>query len=322
MNQKDRLASYTASSIFPVKLLHNDEIIDEGGRILPFHIQVCPTNLCDLNCSFCSCANRNSGLTIPWQDMQNMLIMFSELGTRAISVTGGGEPLLYPELNALIDLAESLQIKVGLVTNGIAIENLKAKRISWIRVSVSDTRQLNTGFFEGLKRAIERIPNADWSFSYVLTKYPQYEKLKKILAFAEENHFGHVRIVSDLMDLDHTPEMEDVRSVLDGISGESLALYQGRKEYDAGQQRCLVSLLKPTIAADGNVYPCCGVQYALQNPSRDFEPSMSMGHWSEFRDIMSAQRHFDGSRCVRCYYKFYNEALAMLTAKVKHKEHI
>jgi len=322
MNQKDRLASYTAASIFPIKLLHNDKIIDEEGRILPFHVQLCPTNRCDLNCSFCSCINRDSDLTIPWEDIQNMLLMFFNLGTRAITITGGGEPLLYPDLNKMIDLAEVLRIKVGLVINGIAIENLKAKGISWIRVSVSDTRQLNAGFFERLTDAIGRVPKADWSFSYVLTRNPQYEKLKKVLAFAQQNHFGHVRIVSDLMDLDQVPAMETVRSVLGATSGEPLALYQGRKEYTVGQEHCLISLLKPSIAADGNVYPCCGVQYALANPSKDFEPSMNMGHWTDFENIFRDQRYFDGSVCVRCYYKNYNNTLNMMSTRVQHKEFV
>jgi len=54
MNKKD---SYTAADAFPIKVLKNS--ILQNGKIKPFHIQLYPTNVCNLNCSFCSCANRN-----------------------------------------------------------------------------------------------------------------------------------------------------------------------------------------------------------------------------------------------------------------------
>lgn len=318
----DRLASYTASSIFPVKLIHNERILDEEGRIVPFHIQLCPTNECDLNCECCSCAGRQRDLCLPWLDVREMLVMFASLGTRALTITGGGEPMLYPETNELMDTANRLGIKVGLVTNGLTILRLETSELAWLRVSFSDARSPTKAFLDNLHAAVAKMPQIDWSFSYILTRNPRYDTLKIITQFAEEHNFSHIRLVSDLMDLDSVPEMSEAKSALQGTPGELRVIYQGRKEYTAGQKHCLISLLKPTIGADGGIYPCCGAQYALANPSRDFEKAMKMGHWTEFPEIMYEQRYFDGSVCVRCYYKGYNDALQMKVMQVKHKEHV
>lgn len=318
----DHLASYTASSIFPVKLLHNEGILDDEGRIVPFHIQLCPTNECNLNCEYCSCAGRQHELSLPWLDVREMLIMFAVMGSRAITITGGGEPLLYPKINELVDIADRLGMKVGLVTNGVAIQRLETPAVAWLRVSFSDDRLPDKTFLDNLDAAVKRMPKTDWAFSYILTRRPKYDRIKTIVKFAEEHNFSHIRLVSDLMDLDNVPDMSKAKSALHDAPGETRVIYQGRKEYTTGQKHCLISLLKPTIGADGGIYPCCGVQYALVNPSRDFEKTMRMGHWTEFRDIMREQRHFDGSVCAKCYYKEYNDVLQMKVMRVKHKEHI
>jgi organic radical activating enzyme len=320
--EPDMLASYTsASGGAPVKLLQSkDAVID--GRIVPVHLQVCPTNRCNLNCDFCSCSGRDKKLELSWSAIQELLVMFRDCGTRAITITGGGEPLLHPKINQMIDLCRGLGIDVGLVTNGIAIDRLATHDLMWIRVSTSDKRDLDGHFWERLDRAVGARPETDWNFSHVLTAEPDYDVIRQVLEFAGTHDFTHVRIVSDLLNLDQVPSMEEVRRELTSAPGEDLALYQGRKAFTRGRKRCLISLLKPTIAADGHAYPCCGVQYALPDPTYDFEGRMDMGEYRDFPTRLASQEPFDGSPCVQCYYDEYNVMLDLMTRSLKHRRHV
>lgn len=320
----DPLGSYSASGIFPPKLLQNDDIITGDGLIVPVHPQLLPTNVCNLNCSFCSCKERDKKLSLPWEKAQQILHAFASFGAKAITITGGGEPLLYPKINELFELALSLGIRIGLVTNGMptVIERLRNTDLTWVRVSVSDKMKMDSLFLRGLSNAIMRTPQIDWAFSYVLTKNPDYVKLAALLKFADEHDFTHMRIVSDLTDLDNVPEMDEVRIALAMMPGEHLVIYQERKAYTKGHKRCLISLLKPVIGPDGGIWPCCGVQYALSKPTNDMEASMRMGDWTDFRDIMQKQRCFNGSVCARCYYENYNQLLDLMTRRIEHKEFV
>ena len=51
-----RKESYTVASAFPVKVAINQELIESiitDRLISPIHIQINPTNECNLNCDFC-----------------------------------------------------------------------------------------------------------------------------------------------------------------------------------------------------------------------------------------------------------------------------
>jgi hypothetical protein len=113
------------------------------------------------------------------------------------------------------------------------------------------------------------------------------------------------------------------RQVVDrgGVS-DKLAIWQGRQHYFAGTPRCLISLLKPVIGADGMIYPCCGAQYAESVPAKDYPKSMVMGGVEDTNVIWDKQLAFDGSRCVKCYYEHYNSALAALVDDINHMQFV
>jgi len=103
-----------------------------------------------------------------------------------------------------------------------------------------------------------------------------------------------------------------------------LVIFQGRKRYSHGNKKCLLSLLKPNIGPDGNIYPCCGVQYLDKIPNRTFSETYSMGKITDIEKIYEEQRYFNGSVCDRCYYAEYNYAMNMMWgyASVHHREFI
>ena len=315
------VASFTAASTYPVKLLQNAGVVNPCGHVLPYHLQLYPTNRCNLNCAFCSCSERDKRQELSIQEITKILAAFQRLGTRACTITGGGEPLLHSHFNDILVAAEFNHIKVGLVTNGTVIDRLDSHYPTWIRISLSDGRLLDDAYYDAVGRACSRY-TSDWSFSYVLTAEPDYDKLRRAVTFAAAHNFTHVRIVADLFDTDCVPDMGAVRGEIGDIPGADLIIYQGRKDATRGRERCWMSLMKPTIAADGRVWPCCGAQYAINNETHGLPESMCMGSWEEYATRVRKQDYFRGDICDRCYYNAMNDVLEQMVLPLKHVEFV
>jgi len=327
MSDEIKKLSYTAANTVPLKLRQHKNVPDCNGKIAPIHIQLNPTNRCNLNCEFCSCYKRDK--TIEWDFDDAMLTMQTAalLGCRAVTITGGGEPLLYSKINELIDfLHDDLHIQIGLVTNGTQFGKIRMKtfeKIKWCRISHSDNRSFGPQYKTDLSLQVALLNSVDWSFSYVLSNSPNYKKICDVVKYANRKGFTHVRIVSDLLNTDNVPGMESVRNHLkcSGVP-DDIVIYQGRKEFVQGRKECLISLLKPVIGADGNLYPCCGTQYAMDPPPGDYDSSMCMGPEADLYNLYLKQKCFDGSNCVRCYYDEYNSELEMMVIPLEHKEFV
>jgi MoaA/NifB/PqqE/SkfB family radical SAM enzyme len=313
----DRRQSYTAADILPAKVVQQQHLFADG-KLRPIHIQLNPTNRCNRTCQFCSCSARDKHLELPLAEVRDMFAVFRELGSKAVTITGGGEPLLHPHINEIIESAKENGIDVGLVSNGDVINRLNSDWPMWLRISCSDEEPVTDKWLDKIEATMPVAAGATWAFSYVLTRRPDWDNLRKILTFAVSHNMSHVRIVSDLLDLDGVPEMDVVRRELGELGEDPHIIYQGRKQFVAGDKRCLTSLVKPSIAASGLVYPCCGAQYAPKEPLLDYNGPMGMGHWREFPRRIAEQDWFDGSQCYRCYYHHYNTLLELSVAKLEH----
>ncbi len=312
MNKDKLVRSYTSASTFPTKLLHKKVI--EDGKIIPVHAQIIPTNNCNLKCKFCSYADREKNLEIDFNELKKSIDVLASRGTKAITWTGGGETSLYNKINEALNYAGSKGIQSGMVTNGILFDKLTHQNsLTWCRVSSSDDR---VPAYEQIKSALKINPQTDFAFSHVVTKNPNYQIMKGVINFANENNFTHIRLVSDLYDLDNVPNMEDIKKNLEGID-DNKVIYQGRKDSTRGTKDCYISLLKPVIGPEG-IFPCCGTNYAIKGMKRKPVDEMKMGEIKDLAYILDNQKHFDGKICDTCYYSEYNSALSKLLNKPEH----
>jgi len=303
----------------PAKIIQQAALV-YNGRFKPVHVQISPTNVCQLDCSFCSCANRASNVEMSYADYVGIMETFKGHGCRAVTITGGGEPTLHRDINGILHATSALGIAAGLVSNGLSLDRVQTdalQTLTWARVSFSDDRTFDDDFAARVIAAVHRAPAVDWAFSYVVTEGINYGNIAKVINLANELKFTHVRLVTDLLNVDNVPDMASIREqvLLMGVD-DSRVVYQGRKAYSHGAKDCRIALVKPVISADGGWYPCCGVQYALEDQGLDFEQSMCMGN--NHGRIIFDQKPFDGSRCVRCYYDEYNTILRAMAAPLDH----
>ena len=137
---------------------HLDRIADlrAGRDIVPTHVQLILSDLCNQDCHFCAyrmeggfatqnfadaSGNRNPNRRIPTAKAIEILDDCAALGVEAIEFTGGGEPTVHPDCMEIIAHAQALGMKTGLVTNGVKLASHPAlARLSWLRISLDAGR--------------------------------------------------------------------------------------------------------------------------------------------------------------------------------------
>ena len=103
-------------------------------------LRISVTTNCQLNCIFC----HREGINNHWQDINismdfftKIISSFKELGGKEINLTGG-EPLLHPQIQELIEVAYNPDWKLALCTNGQYLDKIfnKINKINQIKLSV------------------------------------------------------------------------------------------------------------------------------------------------------------------------------------------
>lgn len=319
--------AYTAANAFPMKMLTNKSFcaaVIRGG-IAPLHLQFFPTNRCNSNCGFCSCANRDKTLEMGMDMVREVVGKFAEKGMKAVTITGGGEPLMHPDIEEIFNVFAGYGTEIGLVSNGILLSKVSVegwKKVTWCRVSVSDERKYEMHYVEGIREAVRKGCGVDWAFSYVVGDNYNIHNILQFVQLALELKFTHVRLVSDI--LSDADVMGEVKALVLKLLPEAAAIviFQSRAAFDKGMKDCRISLLKPLVGPDGKLFPCCGVQYAHDNDERDMVDSMCMGTVDEMDVIWEEQRNFDGSECAKCYYTAYNTCLSLLHTPIAHADFV
>lgn len=165
------------------KLVHHPEALQdlrERRHQSPTQIHFMPMLACNQHCSFCSYGHRtkedeegqfgwkNMALMsddyIPVEKMRECVADWRAMGVKAVELTGGGEPLLYPYISDFLWLAADWGVDMALVTNGTALNEQNASRFcstnwKWARVSID----------AGTKEqyiATRRVPASHWAFAW------------------------------------------------------------------------------------------------------------------------------------------------------------
>jgi len=114
----------------------------------PGHVRIKPYNHCNHNCWYCAYRvdnlqlGENIDLTdqIPYDKMMEITEDIIDMGVKAVTFSGGGEPLIYKPLIEVIDRLAEGRVRIAALSNG---SNLKGKmaeafaaHATWIRISV------------------------------------------------------------------------------------------------------------------------------------------------------------------------------------------
>ncbi len=112
----------------------------------PIYVRIKPMNPCNHNCYNCVYDVGFSGIhsnmdrksMIPKEKMQEILEDFNEMSVKAITYSGGGEPLIYPFITETLKKTLESKIDLSIITNGQELSGERAELLSsaeWVRVS-------------------------------------------------------------------------------------------------------------------------------------------------------------------------------------------
>jgi len=135
------------------KILYHGEALAalaEGRRQAPIHVRVKPTNTCNHHCDYCSYGagslenkgyNRDQIIKadqIPWTVMLDFIKDIHKMKIKAVTFSGGGEPLTYPHIVETVTELKKGGTHLSLITNGQLLKGRLAELfadVKWVRVS-------------------------------------------------------------------------------------------------------------------------------------------------------------------------------------------
>lgn len=287
-----------------LKLLWHHEKLKsflENKITSPVYIRLKPTNKCNHNCNFCSYdplqgdlavrneLNRTS--EIPREKMLEILENLREMGVKAVTYSGGGEPLIYPHIEETMQRTLDFGINLSIITNGQSLNEKKAEILSqanWVRISsdasdaesFSKIRRVPEDFFYKLTSNIKNFakiknPECELGINFVVHK-TNFNQVYKSMQHFKDLGVNHVKVtprwISDFKEY-HEPIKESVLeqiakaredfqdgtfNVYDTYEGD----FSGASISERGYTRCYVIQTVPVVAANCKVYFCHDKAYA------------------------------------------------------------
>ncbi len=137
----------------------------------PIYVRIKPTNKCNHHCYYCA-YDLNSPIKIdrtaelPREKMMEILSDFKDMEVKAVTYSGGGEPLIYPHIVETMRKTLDYGIDLSIITNGQSLDGKKADILTqakWVRISAdssdaktfSEIRKVPENWFHKLTDNIE-----------------------------------------------------------------------------------------------------------------------------------------------------------------------
>lgn len=136
--------------------LHADRLAEwQAGRLpAPVTVELNVTNLCNHacpDCTFSYLVNVDKS-SLPLELAQRAVREMAAIGVRAVTFSGGGEPLVYGQerVLALMELCADLGMQTALITNGSKLTSDRFLALcQWVRVSLDAYDEVTFARFHG-----------------------------------------------------------------------------------------------------------------------------------------------------------------------------
>ena len=301
------------------KLINNPKKIAEikKGIFRPSSMHFAITDICNLNCSFCSNKKRE-GNEFSFEEIKNILNTFRILGAKGVELTGG-EPTIHPNINEIINYAKSINYSIGIKSNGVEIKDHLTeeafKKLTWLRISLNCLDYIPVNKLDFLDIANYTV----FGFSYVYHDFTNEQFIFEILPKLKEKYNAeYIRIIPDNSYSDEKIDFLNKTVGKDKIF-KIPGIFWHNKNYSL-PETCWWMYIKPFINTDKNIYYCC----ATQMFERKFIPKYRLCSTNS-NDIIETWMNphpIPGKICKggKCYYKEHNDFIKVIVDGCIHPE--
>jgi MoaA/NifB/PqqE/SkfB family radical SAM enzyme len=329
---------YSSLKIFA----HPEKIaaLKKGERTAPIYIRIKPTNVCNHHCYYCSYADEELALRdnvnprdqIDWGKLQETIADIAEIGVKAVTFSGGGEPLVYPNIVAAMNAILSHRIDLSIITNGQLLTGERAEILAqakWVRISCdSADREAyarirgippesfdkvceNISRFAGLKK-----PNCELGINFVVNHQNchQIYQAAKLVNDLGVNHIKFTARVTKELENYHKPFKQAVINQIHKAQADfSRPGFKIINKYESDFDSCTIfqrsysfcgiKELFAVIAADSKVYFCHDKAYVKTGIVGDLTAASFKDLWFS-EAVIARYRGFDAQKecCHHCVY--------------------
>ncbi|MDD2448192.1 MAG: radical SAM protein [Sulfurimonas sp.] len=291
-----------------LKIFHYQDKLDSLSKDIseikaPVHIRIKPTNVCNHNCWYCAYKVDHLQLGqdmverdfIPESKMMEILQDIKEMGVKAVTFSGGGEPFTYRYFTQTIKKLIEYDVPFASLTNGSKlngeIAELFAHNATWLRVSIdgyddesyAKARDVKVGEFSKIIQNMRGFSalggKCALGVSFIVDSN-NYTHTYDFVKLIKETGASSIKISPCVIaneskenDEYHKPlydEMQkQIQKAQDDFEDDSFEIYNSYHlfgdEMDKTYEWCPFMQILPVIGADLNVYPCQDKAYNLDN---------------------------------------------------------
>lgn len=269
------------------------DALAKGEVAAPVHVRIKPINRCNHNCWYCAYRTDNLKLgedmdlddRIPIAKMLEIADDLVDMDVRAVTFSGGGEPLLYKELPAVVQRLAEGGIRVATLTNGSNLKGAMAEAFAtygtWVRVSLDGwddasytaARGAPEGAFsrlmDNLSRFAARGTSCVLGVSFIVGE-ANHTHLAEVCARLKDAGVNHVKVSGAVVSNDRdnnnayhrrlTDTVHDQVAQARRLEDDRFTLidhyHELEERFEKDYSTCPFLMFLTVIGADSRVYSC------------------------------------------------------------------
>jgi len=324
------------------------DAIREGRLKAPVHVRLKPTNRCNHDCWYCCYRSESLILgedmveadAVPEDKIFEIADDLVDMGVRAVTFSGGGEPLIYRPLPQVIERLATGRVRVAALTNGVNLQNHMAEAFAeyatWVRISIDGwddesymaARRAKDGEFSGVLRNIReftaRGSRCSLGISYIITR-DNHRHLVDLCRTMKDAGANHVKLYGVIVGNDaaannryHADINRDVRAAIDEarkLSEEGFSIidhyHEMDERFEKSYESCPFLQFQTVIGADCTVYSCHDKAYTEAGILGSIRERSFKEFWFS-EENLRRHREIDPSRDCRHHCTAHRSNLAIL----------
>jgi len=320
----------------------------------PVHLEVHPTTRCNHRCKRCAAVipkipgkkrlklAYTRDADIPLHRFLRLVDESAECGVKAITLCGGGEPLIYEGIKEVLSGILAKGMDLGVITNlNVELDDELRELLSravFVRVSLDaadpDTyrklhRPVDGGDFQRVLGNIQSIRNGhvDIGINY-LVQMENYRHIERAAQLAAELRATYIRFTpahTIHAGREYLPIWDEIVSQFTAArrydSDELTVLgaanrFRNMVENNKDYPRCIYHEFHPILGADLNLYPCCVLNYFQGYEMASLKRRSFKEAWDSVRRHRFSLK-LDPKYCPPCWFDEQNRLMNYLVLQEK-----